>query len=665
MGSSGEFATSGQVRTSPAISVDGIVYFGSDDKKVYALGGQTGEKLWEFETSSQVFSSPSIGPDGMVYFGSNDKKLYAVNGQSGQLIWNFTATGRIDSSPAVGFDGTVYFGSYDQKLYALNGQTGEKLWEFETGYWVESSPSISPDGTVYFGSHDKKLYAIQGSTGPAVSPWPMFGQNSERTGRIIPDSQSTFAFVAGEGDTDNSSFTIDGNELKLNVPADFETKSRYHLRIEGIDISGLKLSKALTISVTNVEEAPTSLAIDSATIVENESAGSVVGSLTLSDPDSVTKVPVLITEGVGEKLWEVELAGKQVSAPAIGQHGMIYATTGVADERLYGIDALTGQILWEQPDGAGSTNIFAGYSAPTVGGDGTVYLGDTSKFARALDGKTGDEIWKFEAPKIFMTSPSLGRNGSLFLGGSDNKLYSLSIDTGEKQWDFEDSAGTLGIWSSAAVGTDGTVYVGGATNKLLAFDPETGAKKWQFDIQYGQARSPAIGPDGTIYVASTNRKLYAVSGETGDLLWSNTYSTVSPSIDFSSNPVLGPDGTVYVGAHDKMVSAFNGQTGDKLWEFETGGIVRSTPALGADGVLYVGSADNKLYALDTADGNKLWEFVAGGPINSSPTLSDDGVLYVGADDKKLYAIQASSGPVRFHLADVWAKCSKFRPSRSA
>ena len=185
---------------------------------------------------------------------------------------------------------------------------------------------------------------------------------------------------------------------------------------------------------------------------------------------------------------------------------------------LYAIDANSGQILWEQPDGAGSTNIFAGYSAPTVGGDGTVYLGDTSKFARALDGKTGDEIWKFEAPKIFMTSPALGRDGSLFLGGGDNKLYSLSTDTGDKQWDFEDSAGTLGIWSSAAVGTDGTVYVGGATNKLLAFDPETGAKKWQFDIQYGQARSPAIGPDGTIYVASSNKKLYAVSGETGDLL---------------------------------------------------------------------------------------------------------------------------------------------------
>ena len=71
----------------------------------------------------------------------------------------------------------------------------------------------------------------------------MFGQNSERTGRIIPDSQPTFAIVAGEGDTDNSAFTIDGNELKLNVPADFETKSSYSVRIEGIDLSGLSLPR--------------------------------------------------------------------------------------------------------------------------------------------------------------------------------------------------------------------------------------------------------------------------------------------------------------------------------------------------------------------------------------------------------------------------------------
>ena len=61
---------------------------------------------------------------------------------------------------------------------------GTKLWDFETGGWVTSSPAIGSDRTVYVGSEDKKLYAIETeSKGPAKSPWPMFGQNAQRTGR--------------------------------------------------------------------------------------------------------------------------------------------------------------------------------------------------------------------------------------------------------------------------------------------------------------------------------------------------------------------------------------------------------------------------------------------------------------------------------------------------
>ena len=60
---------------------------------------------------------------------------------------------------------------------------GSKLWEFETGGAVFSSPAIGSDGTVYFGS-GIKLYAIKtDSKGPAKSPWPMFRQNAQRTGR--------------------------------------------------------------------------------------------------------------------------------------------------------------------------------------------------------------------------------------------------------------------------------------------------------------------------------------------------------------------------------------------------------------------------------------------------------------------------------------------------
>jgi glucose dehydrogenase len=108
--------------------------------------------LWEFETGGAVPSSPAIGPDGTVYFGSRDKKLYALSGKSGVKLWEFkTGTGElvsgVHSSPAIGSDGTVYVGSTGHKLYALSAKSGVKLWEFETGHYVQSSPAIGPDGT--------------------------------------------------------------------------------------------------------------------------------------------------------------------------------------------------------------------------------------------------------------------------------------------------------------------------------------------------------------------------------------------------------------------------------------------------------------------------------------------------------------------------------------
>ena len=68
--------------SSPAIGSDGTVYVGSIDRKLYAINGKTGGKLWEFETGKDVFSSPAIGSDGTVYVGSWDNKIYAIKTDS-------------------------------------------------------------------------------------------------------------------------------------------------------------------------------------------------------------------------------------------------------------------------------------------------------------------------------------------------------------------------------------------------------------------------------------------------------------------------------------------------------------------------------------------------------------------------------------------------------
>ena len=64
--------------SSPTIGMDGTVYIGSFDYKVYALDGRSGAKRWEFATQEKVFSCPTIGQDGTLYVGSDDHTIYAL-----------------------------------------------------------------------------------------------------------------------------------------------------------------------------------------------------------------------------------------------------------------------------------------------------------------------------------------------------------------------------------------------------------------------------------------------------------------------------------------------------------------------------------------------------------------------------------------------------------
>jgi outer membrane protein assembly factor BamB len=113
---------------------------------------------WYFQTKKWIDSSPAVSKEGNMYFGSNDGSLYTLS-SSGILLWTFTTNGVITSSPAIDSDGNTFFGSWDKKLYALSSD-GIFLWSFTTSGIVRSSPTIGPDRTLYFCSNDGNLYAI-------------------------------------------------------------------------------------------------------------------------------------------------------------------------------------------------------------------------------------------------------------------------------------------------------------------------------------------------------------------------------------------------------------------------------------------------------------------------------------------------------------------------
>ena len=155
------YTTEYQVTSSSAV-VDGMVFVGSSDKKVYALNATTGAYTWSYTTGDYVHSSPAVA-NGKVYIGSWDRNVYALDASTGALVWNYTTGGSVDSSPAV-TDDRIFLGSRDRKVYALNATTGAYTWSYTTGFFVRSSPSVV-DGMVFVGSDDKKVYALNATTG--------------------------------------------------------------------------------------------------------------------------------------------------------------------------------------------------------------------------------------------------------------------------------------------------------------------------------------------------------------------------------------------------------------------------------------------------------------------------------------------------------------------
>ena len=67
---------------------------------LYALKATNGSVIWSYATGGQVVSSPTV-IDGMVYCGSNDGKVYALWLNDAAALWSYSTNGAVGSSPAV------------------------------------------------------------------------------------------------------------------------------------------------------------------------------------------------------------------------------------------------------------------------------------------------------------------------------------------------------------------------------------------------------------------------------------------------------------------------------------------------------------------------------------------------------------------------------------
>jgi outer membrane protein assembly factor BamB len=308
------FTTGFWVHGSPTIGVDGTIYFGSDDNKLYAMNPDGTEK-WSFATGGYVRSSPAIGADGTIYVGSWDGNLYAMN-PDGSQKWTFPTGGTVYSSQAIGADGTIYVGaSYlgpsDGHLYALNAD-GSQKWSFTTADDVCSSPAIAADSTIYVGCPDGELYAIN------------------------PDGSQKWIFAAGGAICSGAAIGADG--------------TIYFGCIDG------KLY-AINPNGSQKWSFPTGDWINSSPAIGAD------GTIYIgSDDDNLYAV-----NPNGSQKWSFATGDSVWSSPAIGADGTIYV--GSLDDNLYAINP-DGSQKWSFPAGTWGVP-----SSPAIGADGTIYVG--------------------------------------------------------------------------------------------------------------------------------------------------------------------------------------------------------------------------------------------------------------------------------------------------
>jgi outer membrane protein assembly factor BamB len=129
---------SGTFRSSPSIGADGSIYLGLNDgspSSAFFAINPNGTLKWIFEPADlpdnvpndhfDIYSSPALGSDGLVYFGQEFGRVYALKALDGSLVsLTYTSCGITWSSPAIDSEGVLYISDLSGKVYGL--QTGSK-----------------------------------------------------------------------------------------------------------------------------------------------------------------------------------------------------------------------------------------------------------------------------------------------------------------------------------------------------------------------------------------------------------------------------------------------------------------------------------------------------------------------------------------------------------
>ncbi len=191
----------------------------------------------------------------------------------------------------------------------------------EKGTTVNTNNALQTFAIQYFEDTDKFLFAWLDETNSTIESQLRKYQNHAPTGLVMSansvnesaelntlvaelttedldeDDQFTYSLVSGEGSTDNGTFNITGNELRINQLLDFEIQEELSIRVRSTDVFGETIEKSFLITVNDVNETPININLSNDAVNEYMPIGTFVAKLSTFDPDNNNTHSYELTSG--------------------------------------------------------------------------------------------------------------------------------------------------------------------------------------------------------------------------------------------------------------------------------------------------------------------------------------------------------------------------------
>jgi outer membrane protein assembly factor BamB len=318
-----KFYTGSPIWSSAVIS-HRVLYFGSNNNKVYALDALTGKHLWNVSTKDDVKATPTI-INNRLYVASMDTNLYCLNASTGDLLWNFTTHLPIIASPKY-YDNKIYFAAggvesaANGEMYCVNAVNGTLIWSHPVYNPVWSTAAVVPP-FIYFGANDGNLYCLWLSNGTLnwkfkadTSMYGILSSPAYKNGKIIfgVDDGKVYCINATNG---SLYWTFSTKASVYSSPAIF--KNTVYIGSEDGFLYALPLTDMNDDGIISSEELKWSFdagaKVESSPVVTNDAV--LVGC------DSGTFFCINAT--TGSLIWHFKTGAAIYSSPAVSE-GRIY-----------------------------------------------------------------------------------------------------------------------------------------------------------------------------------------------------------------------------------------------------------------------------------------------------------------------------------------------------